>query len=207
MINILLESVFDIDAPWMSNELKNYIKPCHSVAVVAFSFRDNRVKCLSDWDSLYGKEQGSFYHGIVDRFTSYGIQEENVSFINYFADTKESATQKVKTSDIIYFLGGLPDKMLDRIAEFDLYDTLMQHEGIIMGDSAGQLFNLQNTIWHLTGIIPCSIIIKAFHILMISIYKFTTRILLYKTKQFNVFLLNEVKEYMPPHLKRCDTCR
>jgi len=142
MINILLESVFDIDAPWMSSELKNYIKPYHSVAVVAFSFRDNRVKCLLDWDSFYGKEQGSFYHGIVDRFTHYGIQEKNISFINYFADTKESATQKVKTADIIYFLGGLPDKMLDRIMEFDLYDIFMQHDGIIMGDSAGAVIQL-----------------------------------------------------------------
>lgn len=142
MINILLESVFDIDAPWISTELKNYIKPYHSVAVVAFSFRDNRVKCLSDWDSLYSKEQGSFYHGIVDRFTSYGIHEESISFINYFADTKESATQKVKTADIIYFSGGLPDKMLDRIVEFDLYDALMQHDGIIMGDSAGAVIQL-----------------------------------------------------------------
>lgn len=43
MINILLEG-FDIDAPWLYDELKNYIQLNHSVAVVAFSFRDNRVK-------------------------------------------------------------------------------------------------------------------------------------------------------------------
>ena len=42
MINILLEG-FDIDAPWLYDELKNYIQPNHSVAVVAFSFRDNLV--------------------------------------------------------------------------------------------------------------------------------------------------------------------
>ena len=52
MINILLEG-FDIDAPWLYGELKNYIKPNHSVAVVAFSFRDNRVKSLSDWVSWW----------------------------------------------------------------------------------------------------------------------------------------------------------
>ena len=55
MINILLEG-FDIDAPWLYDELKNYIQPNHSVAVVAFSFRDNRVKSLSDWNALYSKE-------------------------------------------------------------------------------------------------------------------------------------------------------
>ena len=142
MINILLESLFDIDAPWLAAELRNYIKPYHAVAVVAFSFRDSRVNCLSDWDSLYSKEQGTFYKGIVDRFISYGIQEENISFINYFADTKDSAAHKVKTADIIYFLGGLPDKMYDRIMEFELRDVLEQHKGIIMGDSAGAVIQL-----------------------------------------------------------------
>lgn len=64
MINILLEG-FDIDAPWLYDELKNYIKPNLSVAVVAFSFRDNRVKSLSDWNALYTKGCGKYHDGIV----------------------------------------------------------------------------------------------------------------------------------------------
>lgn len=141
MINILLEG-YDIDAPWLYEELKNYIKPNHSVAVVAFSFRDNRVRSMSDWDALYSKENGKYYDGIVGGFTSYGISEGNVSFINYFTDTKETAAQKIKAADIIYFPGGLPDRMLDRIKEFDLYDILLRHEGIIMGYSAGAVIQL-----------------------------------------------------------------
>ncbi len=147
MINILLEG-FDIVEPWLYDELKNYIKPNHSVAVVAFSFRDNRVRSLSDWDALYGKESGKYRDGIVGGFTAYGIQEDNVTFINYFTDTKESAAQKIKTADIIYFLGGLPDKMMYRIKEFDLYDVLMQHKGIIMGYSAGAVIQLSE--YHLS---------------------------------------------------------
>ena len=141
MINILLEG-FDIDAPWLYDELKNYIKPNLSVAVVAFSFRDNRVKSLSDWNALYAKGCGKYHDGIVGGFTAYGIPEENVSFINYFTDTKETAAQKIKKADIIYFLGGLPDRMMDRIKEFDLYDILMQHDGILMGYSAGAVIQL-----------------------------------------------------------------
>ena len=113
MINILLEG-FDIDAPWLYDELKNYIQPNHSVAVVAFSFRDNRVKSLSDWNALYSKECGKYHDGIVGGFTTYGIPEEKINFINYFTDTKESAAQKIKSADIVYFLGGLPDRMMDR---------------------------------------------------------------------------------------------
>ena len=131
MINILLEE-FDIDAPYLYDELKNYIKPNHSVAVVAFSFRDNCVKSLSDWNVLYGKKNGKYYDGIVGGLTAYGIPEDNITFINYFTDTKESAAQKIKMADIIYFLGGAPEMMMYRVKEFDLYNILMQHEGRIM---------------------------------------------------------------------------
>lgn len=141
MVNILLEG-YEIDAPWLYEELKKYIKPIHKVAVVAFSFRDSRVKSLADWNVLYSKENGRFYGGIVNGFTSYGIPEENISFVNYFADTKESAKQKIETADIVYFLGGLPDRMMERIKEFDLQDILMKHQGIVMGYSAGAVIQL-----------------------------------------------------------------
>ena len=147
MINILLEG-YNIDAPWLRDELKRYIKPHHSVAVVAFSFRDSRVKSLADWNSLYSKESGIYYGGIVGGFSSYSISESNIEFINYFTDSKKSAAQKIAKADIIYFLGGLPDRMMDRIKEFDLYDVLMKHQGIVMGYSAGAVIQL--TEYHLS---------------------------------------------------------
>ena len=146
MINILLEG-YDIDAVWLYDELKKYIKPTHSVAVVAFSFRDC-VKSIVDWNLLYSKEKGKYYGGITGGFASYGIPEENITFINYFADTKESATQKIEEADIVYFPGGLPDRMLDRIKEFNLYDSLMKHDGIVMGYSAGAVIQLSE--YHLS---------------------------------------------------------
>lgn len=141
MTNILLEG-FDINAPWLYEELKNYIKPEYTVAVIAFSFRDSRVKCLADWNALYSSESGKFYNGIVGGFTAYGISEDNITFVNYFSDTKETAALKIQKADIIYFLGGLPDRMMDRIHEFDLYDTLLHYKGVIMGYSAGAVIQL-----------------------------------------------------------------
>ena len=141
MTNILLEG-FDIDAAWLYSELKNYIKPDYSVAVVAFSFRDNRVKSPEDWNLLYSKEAGKFYDGIIRGFTSYGISENNITFVNYFTDSKETAAQKITNANIVYFLGGLPDRMFERIKEFELYDVLMQHNGVVMGYSAGAVIQL-----------------------------------------------------------------
>ncbi len=141
MINILLEG-YDITAPWLYDELKKYIMPNHSVAVVAFSFRDSKVQSLSDWNSLYSKEIGKLYNGIVGGLTAFGISEESITFVNYFSDTKESAAQKIKQSDIVYFLGGLPDRMMDRIEEFDLIGALKDYNGIVMGYSAGSVIQL-----------------------------------------------------------------
>lgn len=147
MINILLEG-YDIDAIWLYDELKKYIKPTHSVTVVAFSFRNNRVKSITDWNLLYSKESGKFYAGITGGLASYGISESNISFVNYFEDTKKSAAQKIEKADIVYFPGGLPDRMMDRIKEFDLYDTLMKHDSIVMGYSAGAVIQLSE--YHLS---------------------------------------------------------
>lgn len=147
MINILLEG-YEINAPWLYDDLKKYILPNQSIAVIAFSFRDSEVKNSKDWDSLYSKEKGIYYNGIVDGFTAYGISEDNITFVNYFKDTKESVIQKIEKADILYFTGGRPDRMMDRIKEFDLIDVLRKHKGIIMGYSAGAVIQLSE--YHLS---------------------------------------------------------
>lgn len=141
MVNILLEG-YDIDASWLRGDLRPYIRPSDRVAVVAFSFRDNRVKTAGDWDRLYGRENGMYYGGITGGFAAYGIQESQITFLDYFRDTKESAGEKVERADILYFLGGLPDRMLDRIEEFSLTDALLRHGGVVMGYSAGAVIQL-----------------------------------------------------------------
>ncbi len=142
MVNILLES-YNLDADWLYDELKEYLKPEYKVAVVAFSFRDTRVKNNSDWQLLYGKEQGKFYDGIVGSLCSYGIKEEYITFLNYFQDTKQTAKDKIQNADIIYFLGGLPNRMMDRLKEFDLIDVLIQHNKVVIGYSAGAIIQFE----------------------------------------------------------------
>ena len=147
MVNILLEG-YDIDAPWLFDQLKNYIHPHNKVAVIAFSFRDSRVKTPEDWDVLYAKPVGRFYNGIVHAFQAYGIAEEDISFLNYFTDSKERAIEKIRQADLLYFLGGLPDRMMERIEEFELQNALMEHKGVVMGYSAGAVIQLSE--YHLS---------------------------------------------------------
>jgi hypothetical protein len=140
MIHILLEG-YDIRAKWLYRELRHYIKPSHKVVVIAFSFRDGKVKNLADWEALYG-DGSSIRRSIVRSFSAYGVKSEQISFVNYFSDTKEKAKQTVENADIVYFPSGLPDRMMARIDEFELREALTSHKGIMMGYSAGALVQL-----------------------------------------------------------------
>ena len=146
MVNILLEG-YGIHAPWLRRELKRYLCGTMRATVIPFSFRDSRIRNAEDWDRSFG-EEGNIRKGILMGFSAYGIPEENVTFVDYFRDTTESALEKVGGADILYFTGGLPDKMTERLAEFDLTDTLRRHRGVVMGYSAGALIQFDE--YHLS---------------------------------------------------------
>lgn len=147
MVNILLDGI-DLDADYLREELAKYIKPEHRIVNVAFSFKDAKVRSAEDWEQLYSPENGMYYKTLTGSFAAFGIPAENMTFVNYFADTPESAAEKIRNADIVYFPGGLPDRMMDRIREFRLEDVLRQHDGIIMGFSAGALIQLEE--YHLS---------------------------------------------------------
>ena len=140
MINILFDCP-NIDDFY--DDLKDYFNEKTRVCVIAFSYYDNYVFDKESWERVYGRDKGNCYFETVDSFTPFGVKEENISFINYFTDTKESAKEKIKSADVLYFTGGLPDRMMDRIKDFELEDAIMSHNGIVMGYSAGAVIQLK----------------------------------------------------------------
>lgn len=141
MVNIFVED-YDLTAEYLREPLKKHIRPGMKAAVAAFSFRENQVANAAEWDALYSRERGRYYGGIVQPLLAYGIAEDDVRFINYFADTRETAAEAVRNADIIYLPGGLMDRMVERIDEFGLREILRAHDGVILGYSAGALVQL-----------------------------------------------------------------
>ena len=141
MIHILTEG-YDIDAPWLAGELKGIIRPESRATIVALSFRDAQVKDARDWDALYGGENGRYYGAMVDPFRAYGVAREQIAWINAFLDTPESALAKVRQADVLYFPGGLPDRMMERIEALGLARAMREFEGVVLGYSAGAMIQL-----------------------------------------------------------------
>jgi len=146
MVNILF-SLYNFHEKWVKNTMEKYIKCNDKVLVIPFSFGEN-ISNDMDWQSAYSKDNGKYYNTIVLPFLSYGIGEENIDWINYFKDTEESAKKKVRNSDILFFTGGLPDKMMHRLKEFDLINEIESFLGVIIGISAGAMIQIAN--YHIT---------------------------------------------------------
>lgn len=139
MVNILF------DCPNLDDfkeELREYFSEDSRVAIVAFSFYDDYVYDAASWEKVYGRGLGNCYFETVDALSAFGVSKENITFINYFTDTHESARDKIKNANVVYFTGGLPDRMMDRIKEFNLLDTLREFDGIAVGYSAGAVIQL-----------------------------------------------------------------
>ncbi len=146
MVNILF-SLYNFHEKWVKNTMEKYIKCNDKVLVIPFSFGEN-ISNDMDWQSAYSKDNGKYYNTIVLPFLSYGIGEENIDWINYFKDTEESAKKKVRNSDILFFTGGLPDKMMHRLKEFDLINEIESFLGVIIGISAGAMIQIAD--YHIT---------------------------------------------------------
>ena len=116
MINILMNT-YNVVNPAYIEELKNYIKPHHKVCVIPFSFREKEIPTNNVWQKFYSKDCGIYRHGLETMFSRFNIKKSQISYINYFDDSPETAFEKCSACDIIYFTGGLPDKLYERLSK------------------------------------------------------------------------------------------
>lgn len=141
MIHAFVEG-YDLDAPWLAGELKGILRPGSRVTVVALSYRDAQVKSAQDWEALYGREGGRYTGALVGPLAAYGIGADRVTFINGFTDSTETALAKIRQADALYFTGGVPDRMMQRIGALGLTDAVRAFGGVVLGCSAGAMIQL-----------------------------------------------------------------
>ncbi len=144
--HVLLSSS-NFDENWAYYNLKKYITKYDRVCVLAFSFYDD-TKSVKEWNQQYKPGQGIFYAENTNVFFKYGIKKEQISWVNYFTDSKDEMIRKIKNSSILLLTGGAPDLMMKRIKEKGLKKVLKRYKGLVIGYSAGAMVQLD--LYHIT---------------------------------------------------------
>lgn len=147
MTNILLNS-FRIAQPWCCDMLAPYIRPSDRVLVFPLAFRELEITSTQEWNNRYDKTSGFMAKGFAAEFSKYGIEIDQITWVNYFTDNQDYITAKIAESNILYFSGGLPHLMMERLQEKGVIDAIRGFNGLVMGDSAGALIQLDT--YHVT---------------------------------------------------------
>lgn len=147
MINILMNQ-YTLNADWCFEAFKPYIKSEQRVLIVALSYNERKVKNYEEWKQRYERPSGAYYQSFVEIFEAFGIKEEQIEILCPFTDTEITAKKKIETADILFFLGGMPDQMYERLERLNCIETLRGHQGTIIGYSAGAV--IQFNEYHLS---------------------------------------------------------
>lgn len=129
--------------PLMIPYFKPHIQSKHKVLIVALSHFPKYTP-NEEMYNLYYEKGGEYYQKMVDSFMPYDIKESQIEWIHYFKDTKQSALDKIKQADIIYFPGGSPDLMMKRILAFGIKEALENHQKLYIGSSAGAMIQFED---------------------------------------------------------------
>jgi peptidase E len=141
MANILLARGI-LDHPNIYEHVRDYIKASDIVLVVAFSFFERQFLNEESYQEFYSKG-GEYYEKMVNTFSAFNIPEKQIKWLNFYQDNHETAIEKIKQADIIYFPGGAPDLMMSRIQEFSIKEALESHRGLFIGSSAGAMIQFK----------------------------------------------------------------
>ncbi len=142
MINILMSRSHLIH-PKIKPALETYIKPGMKVTAICLSFFDSQYPTKERYDLDYQKD-GQYYVKIVEQLIPFGIPEKDITWVHYFDDDQADSIHKIATADILFFPGGAPERLMDRIHEKGLYDVINKHQKIYIGVSAGAMIQLKH---------------------------------------------------------------
>src|SRR5690625_1183616 len=139
MINVLMSRSGALIEDYAFKHLKDVLKPNMNVLVIGFSFFG--ILDEKSYFDMYDSNS-EYYLKIQNNFKFYGI--DNVNWLYYYNQSKEQMINLIKNADVIYFPGGAPDLMMERIIEKDILKPLKEFNKIVIGSSAGAMIQLKH---------------------------------------------------------------
>ena len=137
MINILL-SITSVDDVDIINTIRHYLINKKRVLILLYSFFQAHTPNEDKYNEYYSSSS-EHHNKVVTAFKGFGMNEDSLIFIDYYKHTSSQIISYIKTSDVIYFPGGSPDEMMNRIHDKGLYEELSKFEGVVIGSSAGTM--------------------------------------------------------------------
>lgn len=146
MIHVLL-NLSNFDEPWAYGAMENILSPSSKVTILPLSYSEGWITDGEEWKENYGKGTDG-YEELVRPFRAFGIKDRNIRWVNYYEDDEESASRKIREADVLFFTGGYPDWMLQRMYDLGITEEVMRFDGVMIGTSAGAMIQLDT--FHLT---------------------------------------------------------
>ncbi|PWJ95914.1 peptidase S51-like protein [Oceanotoga teriensis] len=137
MVNILL-SEYRLNENWIKNEVFKYLNSDYNVVIIPFSFSENEISNDTEWQKAYSKETGSYYNIIIKQFLDFNIKENNIKWLNYYAQDNDEMISIIEKSDIVFLTGGYTKKAVKRIIKKNLVNSIKKSK-VVIGASAGAL--------------------------------------------------------------------
>lgn len=118
--------------------LKKYLENTKGVLVLLYSFFSKYIKTEDSYNNHYNDES-DYVLNIKESFLSYGVDLQKLHFVYYYLTTYQEIKSMIKNCDTIYFPGGSPDEMIDRIEKMNIKDLLINEKFTYIGSSAGAM--------------------------------------------------------------------
>jgi peptidase E len=102
---------------------------------IASDFRSKKSFLIIPFATNIEKRE-KWISAVKSAFEKQGIKKFDVLSENL---SEKEMNKKISDSELIFFTGGLPEALIDKVFKFNLLDRLKSYEGQIVGFSAGAL--------------------------------------------------------------------
>ena len=144
MANILL-NYYNFDGDWAKEHVAPYLTG-KKVLILPLAFREVQAWDFDSWQAIYGKN-GEKYQNILRPFLAFGIDEEQIDWLNCFDKTQDYLAL-IANADVLFFTGGMPEKAIVWMEKLGIVDAVKNFSGTVMGASAGAMLQLEH--YHIT---------------------------------------------------------
>lgn len=137
----LLLSHTILDHPNIMPTLKKHLTHEDHVLVILYSFFEMWMPSIEAYDAYYAKG-GKYDLKIHAQLSKYGASYE---YLNFFHDDPKTRLEKLSKATVLFFPGGAPDEMLERLKVHELIDPIKSFQGLTIGSSAGAMIHAKRT--------------------------------------------------------------